>query len=124
MANVKINGIDLTIDMLDADTVEKYQKLNEQMAKDIKDPKMFEGLSVPDAMRKQCSLVDKYLDDLFGAGTADKVFQGNKGNLGARLDAFALCSRLSDTASDRITALTQKYGLNRAQRRATAKQGK
>lgn len=125
MAKITINGHDFTLNLLDADTVEKFDTLTAKIGRDIQEPTQYNGLSNADGMRLQCRLVDEYLDNLFGAGTAEKVFGDNKSDLGLRLDAFANCVNVSRDVDSEIAGIASKYGfnrvLNREQKRALAK---
>lgn len=88
MADIKIRGVELTLDLLDADVVELYDSKMGTYFKDIND--VPEGNSNADEMRRQIRLTDTLLDDLFGAGTAGRIFANTKpSNLGARLGAMA-----------------------------------
>lgn len=126
MSKVTINGVDLELDLMDADVVEKFEDLNKGIVKKIKDPNAYEGLSTADAMRYQCTCVNEYFDELFGAGTAEKVFHKNN-NLGIRMDGFAQVTALSREAKTFMDDLSAKYGSrrvqNRQQRRAEQRKG-
>ena len=45
MSKVTINGVDLELDLMDADVVEKFEDLNKWIVKKIQDPNAYEGLS-------------------------------------------------------------------------------
>ena len=51
MSKVTINGVDLELDLMDADVVEKFEDLNKWIVKKIQDPNAYEGLSTADGMR-------------------------------------------------------------------------
>lgn len=127
MSKVTINGVDLELDLMDADVVEKFEDLNKEIKKKIQDPQAYDGLSTADGMRYQCRCVDEYFDALFGIGTAEKVFHKNN-NLGIRMEGFAQVTALSGEAKTFMDDLATKYGAgrvqNRQQRRAEQKKGK
>ena len=126
MSKVTINGVDLELDLMDADVVEKFEDLNKWIVKKIQDPNAYEGLSTADGMRYQCTCVNEYFDKLFGAGTAEKVFHKNS-NLGIRMEGFAQVTALSGEAKTFMDDLSAKYGSgrvqNRQQRRAEQRKG-
>lgn len=126
MSKVTINGVDLELDLMDADVVEKFEDLNKWIVKKIQDPNAYEGLSTADGMRYQCSCVNEYFDELFGTGTAEKVFKKNN-NLGIRMEGFAQVTALSGEAKTFMDGLSAKYGSgrvqNRQQRRAEQRKG-
>lgn len=121
MDKLIINDMELELDLLDADVMEKYQELNEQILKEVNDKKAFEGLSEADHMRKQCRIIDRFFDGLFGDGTAGLLFDG-KNNLGKRLEAFAEVTSYAANQEGRVQQISDKYmpqnSMNRAQRRA------
>lgn len=127
MSKVTINGVDLELDLMDADVVEKFEDLNKEIKKKIQDPQAYDGLSTADGMRYQCRCVDEYFDALFGIGTAEKVFHKNN-NLGIRMEGFAQVTALSGEVKTFMDDLATKYGAgrvqNRQQRRAEQKKGK
>ena len=126
MSKVTINGVDLELDLMDADVVEKFEDLNKEIVKKIQDPNAYEGLSTADGMKYQCTCVNEYFDELFGAGTAEKVFHKNN-NLGIRMEGFAQVTALSGEAKAFMDDLTAKYGSGRVQngqqRRAEQRKG-
>lgn len=124
MSKLTINEVELELNLLDADVLEKFESLNKGIIKKIQDPKAYEGLSTADGMRYQCACVNEYFDELFGAGTAEAVF-GKNNDLGIRMDGFALVNSKSGEAKTFMDDITEKYGIervqNRAQRRAEQK---
>ena len=126
MANININGKQLELDLLDADVMEKYETLNQEIVEKIQEPEQYKGLTNAQGMRLQCKYIDEFFDKLFGNGTAGELFT-TSGNLGARLDAFAAVAQASTQAKNDIDGISNKYGvgrLNREQRRADIKQFK
>lgn len=135
MSVININGIELEIDMTDADVLDKYEQLSEQVVKDVREPEQYKNLSNTDGMRLQCRYIDGFFDNLFGAGTAKKVFKGSN-SLGLHIDAFGRVAQCVGNAENEIRSITSQYGTerlqarqqiggaspkNRAQRRATKK---
>lgn len=123
MSKVTINGVDLELDLMDADVVEKFEDLNKWIVKKIQDPNAYEGLSTADGMRYQCACVNEYFDKLFGAGTAEKVFHKNN-NLGIRMEGFAQVTALPGEVKPFMDDLSAKYGSGRVQNRQQRKGGK
>ncbi len=117
MEKVNINGVDLELDMLDADVVEKFESLIKEVTDKIQDGKNYEGLSNADGMRFQCRTVEEFFDKLFGDGTAERVFPKNN-NLGIRMEAYGKVMQLSTASTERIHEIQNKYNPNRAMNRA------
>lgn len=116
MSSITVNGVELELDLMDADVMEKYEKLNQEIVEKVQEPSQYHGLSNAEGMRLQCRHVDRFFDSLFGAGTAQKLFGGGN-SLGMRLDAFAQVSQMSSDIDKRVNELTSKYGIGRIDRR-------
>ena len=108
--------VELELDLLDADVVERYELLMARIVKDINEPTQYKDISNADAMRKQCRIVDVFFNDLFGPGTADMLFDGGN-NLGIRLDAFANVASVKDDIQGDMNSIISKYGFQRIQNR-------
>lgn len=112
---MKINGVELAdIDVFDADTAEKYEKVLDNV---VKESKNFEGLKTSAVIRKQCGLVFDVFNSLFGEGTDKKVF-GDRVNLKTCLKAFEELVEQVNEQKKEVEEMTAKYSPNRAQRRA------
>lgn len=121
MSKLNINGVDLELDLLDADVVEKFEKLNSQIVEDIKNPNNYADKSTADSMRFQCRLIDNYFNELFGAGTSEKVF-GDNNKLDIRIDAFGQVSVESNQAKMFMDSAVEKYNPGRVQNRQQRRQ--
>ena len=110
---LKINGVELEFDLLDADTAEKYDECMKEIHK-IKDKVV--GMSVGESIRYQCNIIFDCFDAIFGEGTAFEVFNG-KANLRICLEAL---ESLVTEANKQVTDMDKKYSKyspNRATRR-------
>lgn len=120
MSKVVINNVEMELNLLDADVMERFENLNNEIQVKIQDPAIYAGKSNADCMRVQCRLIEEYVDKLFGAGTASRIFPtGN--DLGIRMDGFGKITQMSESANEEINALSSKYAnraMNRAERRA------
>ena len=119
MSVININGIELEIDMMDADVVEKYEQFTEKLVKDMSEPTQYEGLSNSEGMKLQCRHIGGFFDSLFGFGTAKRVFKDSN-NLGLHIDAFAQVTHLATSTKDEIYSIADKYGLGRLQNRQSS----
>lgn len=129
MSTINVNGIDLELDLLDADVMEKYSAAVYKSKKEIEKTGETDGdeesvlLSLADNMRKQCRIVEEAFADVFGEETTKKCFP-RKNHHGDHLEAYALfCSMMKD-AEQKVRNIDQKYTgqrLNRQQRRAQNK---
>lgn len=116
MSTLKICGQELELDLFDADVMEVYEKSMEKVVKRNEELKVRTDLSNADGMRETCKNVKAFFDELFGEGTAEKLFKG-KNNLAICMDAFAIVVAEAGKMKGQLNAITNKYNLNRAQRR-------
>ena len=70
-----------------------------------------------------CGIVKDFFDEVFGGGTADKLFK-DKNNLAICMDAFGIVSSEAGKMKGQVNAITNKYNMNRAQRRQEGKKNK
>ena len=116
MSTLKICGQELELDLFDADVMEVYEKSMEKVVKRNEELKVRTDLSNADGMRETCKNVKAFFDQLFGEGTTEKLFKG-KNNLAICMDAFAIVATEAGKMKGQLNAITNKYNLNRAQRR-------
>ena len=121
MQAININGVELELDLLDADVVEKYEYLMQDIRQKINDPSQYEGLENADQMRKQCLVIDGFFNELFGEDTSGKIFP-KSGHLGMRMEAFAQVAAAGKMAGSEMHAIAQKYDLERIQNREQRRQ--
>lgn len=116
-----ILGIELEYDFFDADLLDKYEDANQRVQDRIQEPTQYEGLRTGDALRVQCNIVNDFFDEVFGDGTADKIF-GGKSNIKDHMEAFAQVADAAMSCKGELDQITDKYAPNRAERRAEARQ--
>ena len=114
MSMLKICGQELELDLFDADTMEVYEKSMDEVVKRAEESKKHTELSNADGIREMCGIVKNFFDEVFGDGTAEKLFKG-KNNL-------AIC--MDGKMKGQVNAITNKYNMNRAQRRQEGKKNK
>lgn len=113
---MNILGVELEYDFFDADQLEAYERENQKVAEDIKEPTQYEGKSTADSLRIQCRIVDNFFDALFGSGTARKIFKG-KANIRDHMEAFGIMAQGAVNARVELDEIEDKYAPNRAERR-------
>lgn len=118
--NMNILGVELEYDFFDADEIDKYESANQTVKDRIQEPTQYEGKRTGEAFRIQCRIVNDFFDELFGKGTADKVFHG-KNNIKEHMEAFALVADAAMNCKGELDSITDKYNPNRAARRAEGK---
>ena len=118
--------MELDFDIFDAETADAYTEAIERTrAEAVKEP----GESLGDAIRRQCTAVFNFFDDLFGEDFHKELF-GDKTNLMECIGTFrefvaavdaqraALDALMADVEADKTAKATAP---NRAARRAAAK---
>lgn len=85
MSHFVYNDIELTVDLADADFVDAVSAAFEEATAAEKDlPKVG---TAGEKIRATCAMFKDFFDNIYGEGTADKLFDG-KSNLNACRDAF------------------------------------
>lgn len=116
-----INGVELELDLLDADMAEKFETECQRVKDRVADKKAYEGKSNPDAMRYQCEVVNDFFDCMFGAGTSEKLFKGRH-HIGRSMEAFATVVSEANKSGEKVKEISREYmpgsaAPNRAARR-------
>jgi len=68
-----INGLELELDISEADTAERYQSVIEGLEKDVPVTKI-SGITAAAFIRAYCKAHRNMYDKLFGEGTSEKLF--------------------------------------------------
>ena len=111
---LKINNVELELDLMDADMAEKYEKAYRNMQRDVENiPK---NLSLAESIRKQCKLIFNFFDEVFGEGTSKKIF-GNKTNLRECIKAVKTLIDHVNKDVEESNKIINKYSPNRVARR-------
>lgn len=124
MSKIVINNVALELDLLDADAMETYQQSLSDTMTALQDAQNNiqaenQGLQVAAVMRLQCQLTEKFIDQIFGEGTAKRCFP-RPNHLGDHLEAFTKVCDQANQAVQQAKTITNKYSgerLNREQRR-------
>lgn len=123
MSMLKICGQELELDLFDADVMDRFENALEDVQKKAEEYKKNQNMSGADGIRAMCGVVNVFFDDVFGKGTAEKLFKG-KNNLMVSIDAFAAVTSESNKIKGQVNGLMNKYNMNRAQRRQEGKNNK
>lgn len=118
---MNILGVELELDLFDADVLEVYERENKRVVDRINDKGQYEEKSTADAIRYQCSVVNDFFNSLFGDGTADTIFKG-KNNIKDHMEAFAIVAQKAEDSNVEFNGILDKYTPNRAERRQAEKQ--
>lgn len=124
MSKFEYNGLSWDVDMLDIDTVERYENgmaaVSERMAAVKTGEKKGHEM-----LREELKAVDEFFDSFLGDGMAQQMF-GDSNSLRPRMEAFTQASQLADEMHAEVMEFQKKTApaMNRAQRRAAAKKKK
>lgn len=106
---MNINGVELNFDILDVEDLQRYEQAVENR---VKVQVNEEELDTIEVIKQRCEEINHFFDDIFGEGTAQKLFKGKK-NLRICLDALdAFETQLSEQGQ----AVQQKYQKYQPQR--------
>lgn len=83
---LKINNVELELDLFDADVAEKYENAIKNLQEKEKKNSV-EGKTLSQIIRNQCILIFDFFNEVWGPGTDKKVF-GNKTNYKVCVQAF------------------------------------
>lgn len=112
----KINGLELELDLEDADVFEDTIKAFEQMDEDGKN--LEKVGSMPDYIRGYCNIHYKLYDRIFGEGTGEKIFNGKKNSRvcdEVYEDFLSFVNEIVKKANERRFKMNNKYMPNRNQ---------
>ena len=117
----KINGLELELDLEDADVFEKTMKAFEQMDEDGRN--IDKTGKMPEFIKRYCEIYYNAFDRIFGEGTGE-IFSGKKNmrNCDEVWDSFLGFMQVAvKKANERRLQLSGKYMPNREQRRKKRK---
>ncbi len=118
-----INGIELELDMEDADVQERYENALELFDEERKHVPQDGKLS--EFTRNACSLFERLFDRIFGGGTSEKIFSGVPVNFSEYIKIYdnflEFVNQQTNEANTHIKEILAKYRPNRQQRRSKKK---
>lgn len=112
---MKIRDVEVDFDFLDADDVERFEK----EAKRVKEEcnlKEKQNMRYSEVIREECNIIDRFFDNVFGEGTAEKLFNGKK-NLNEHIKAFEDIVNEKIKQQNGLQNTLERYQPNREQRR-------
>lgn len=119
----KINGLELTLDMEDADTAERYESAFELIMKEENETRNIAKLS--QKIRAYCKIFRNLYDRIFGEGTSTKIFENVPENCAEYdriyCDFLDFVKNQQSDSAQRKSRILAKYSPNRQQRRMKKK---
>lgn len=114
-SKMKVLNTELALDFNDVDQYEVYERENRAVIEKVTDKEQYAAISVAEGYRLQCRAIDTFFDNVFGKGTAQKVFHG-KCNIKEHIEAFGIVSQEAAKAADGLSNIASTYMPNRAER--------
>lgn len=112
---MKIRGIEVDFNFLDADNAERFEKEAEKVVKEC-EIKEKQQMSYSQTIREECMIIDNFFDNVFGTGISKKMFNG-KYNLEEHLKAFEDIVKEKLEQQKGLQSTFDRYQPNREQRR-------
>ncbi len=111
--NIEINGVTLQADFMDAGFMEKIEPALSDIRNELQTTKTQPGMvsAKYDAMNKA---IDKFFNNVFGAGTSDQIFNGSR-NVMIRMEALGKIDVLQKEARKQFNDLANKYSQRQQQ---------
>ena len=100
-----INGIELELNIFEATQAEAFEEANKKVLSEKTKIDNVSGLT--DKIKFFCDIVYDFFDDVFGEGTADKVFEGRMDMLEC-LEAYTEVIEYSNGGNDRANELLKR----------------
>lgn len=83
---MRIKNIEVEFSFSDADDLERLEN-SAKKVKEISDEYKKKELSVSEAIREECKIINDFFDEVFGKGISEKLFNG-KSDLKEHIDLF------------------------------------
>ncbi len=74
---MKLKDIEVEFSFTDADCIERLEKASKRVKEETEKYKKQE-MDLSKAIRKECEIINNFIDEVFGEGIAEKVFKGKK----------------------------------------------
>ena len=119
---MRIKNIEIDFDFLDADDIDRFENGLKKVKKEceLKDK---QELTHGQVIRAECDIIDKFLDDVFGKGISERLFEGKK-NLGEHIKVFEELVNEKNQKQKDLQNTLDRYQPNREQRRYDKFKGK
>ena len=111
-----INGVKLELDLMDIDVLEKFEDEMELVIKKTNSTEMQKYKKGSEGLRAQCDVVECFIDQVFGEGMSQKIFNGKK-NIIEHLTAFGEISSMADEMRDGVKEVKDRYSPKRLENR-------
>lgn len=107
--NIIINGVTLQGDFMDADFVGPFEEATRKLQDRTIASRGKQYASVAEGYLEQCKTIDAYFDEIFGEGTAARLFQGAEHNVMNHLKAVEALTDWAHGEKKKLNDFTNKY---------------
>lgn len=112
---MKIKGIEVDFNFLDADDIERFEREAEKVKSECEE-KGKQKMSLSEAIREECKIINNFFDNVFEKGISQKLF-GNKNNLEEHIKIFEDVIKQKIEQQKDLQATFERYQPNRQERR-------
>lgn len=107
--DIIINGVALQGDFMDAAFAGPYEEATRRLQIEAAENQKKQYKSFADSIREQCAVVDEYFDNIFGEGTAARVFEGAEQHLMVHLQAVEDLTNWAQGERKKLNDFTNRY---------------
>ena len=107
--DIIINGVTLQGDFMDAAFAGPYEEATRRLQIEAAANQKKQYTSFADSIREQCAVVDEYFDNIFGEGTAARVFEGAEQHLMVHLQAVEDLTNCAQGERKKLNDFTNRY---------------
>ena len=125
---MKLKDIEVEFSFTDADCIERLEKASKKVKEETEKYQKQE-MDLSKAIRKECEIINNFIDEVFGEGIAEKVFKG-KNDLQEHMELFTdiMNAKIETTKATQnlydSLEYKAKYMPNRKTRRHNNKKGR
>ena len=116
---MKIKNIEIDFNFLDADNVEKFESEAKKVVEKTQNNKSKE-MQYSEAIRFECNIVEEFIDNVFGTGISEKLFEGKK-DLLEHIQIFQEIVDEKNKKQAELQSIYNRYAPNREHRRKSIK---
>ena len=110
---MKINGVELEVNFLDADFMEKIENCCKKVSENAEKAKTeLKNLTLSQQIKGECKIIKDFFDEVFGEGTSEKIFK-EKNDLKLCLSAFQDLIEAKVKMQNEMNSLFAKYSPDR-----------
>lgn len=112
---MNIENLRNNFDFFDADNIEKFEKAAQNVVDECSNPEI-KMMKMSEAIRKECKIIDNFIDAVFGEGQSFEIFNG-KNSLGEHVKIFEEIVKIKNNKQKELQDTFNRYMPNREQKR-------